>query len=156
VVPGSTITYQVTVNPTYGNYAGTVNFTVAGLPSNATVTFSPNSIAASGGKQTITVSILIPALTSSLQTPPRPASGRKYEPLALAFLLLFGMGSLRRRGKQLRRLLLIAILVVAGGATTLLTGCGGYFDQTPQTYNVTVTATAGTVVEKITFTLNVQ
>jgi CSLREA domain-containing protein len=158
VVPGSTITYQVTVDPAYGNYAGTVNFTVAGQPPNSTVTFSPTSITASGGKQTITVTIQIPAIISSVQTPPRPASGRKLQSLTLAFLLLFGIGGLRRRGKQLRRLLCIAILVVAGGAATLIGGCGGggYFDQAPHTYTITVTATAGTVVKQATFTLNVQ
>jgi len=158
VVPGSTITFQVTVDPTYGNYAGTANFAIAGQPPNSTVTFSPASISASGGKQTITVTIQIPATISSAPTPPRPASGRNLKPLALAFLMLFGIGSLRRRGKQLRRLLCLAILIVAGGAATLVSGCGGggYFDQATQTYTVTVTATAGTVVQHATFTLNVQ
>ena len=69
VVPGSSITYQVSVTPYYGSYAGTVNFAVAGLPPGATVTFSPASIAANGGPQTITVTIQTAPATAMRQRP---------------------------------------------------------------------------------------
>ena len=47
VMPGQNATYTVTVTPSSG-FTGTVNFTVAGLPSEATATFTPPSITGSG------------------------------------------------------------------------------------------------------------
>jgi hypothetical protein len=57
VEPGQSISYHVQVSPDYGAYAGTVSFAVAGLPSGATVAFSPSTIGSNGGPQAITVTI---------------------------------------------------------------------------------------------------
>ena len=155
VVPGSSITYQVTMTPMYGSYAGTVNFAVSGLPPGATVTLSPSSIAANGGPQTITVTITTAPATAAMHRGAPP--GRRFAPFALAFFVLFGAGALRRRGRALQRMLGVAILVAAGAAATLATGCGGgFFAQAPQSYSVTVSATAGNLQRTTTFTLNVQ
>jgi hypothetical protein len=42
----------------------------------------------------------------------------------------------------------VIFLLIAGAATLGLTGCGsgGFFPQSPQTYTITVTATAGSAV----------
>ena len=161
VVPGSSITYKVTVTPDYGSYAGTVSFAVSDLPPGATVTFSPSSIAASGGPQTITVTIQTAAATAALHPAPPPTStGRKLTPLALAFLLLFGMGSLRKHGRALRRMLCVMALLAGGAAASMLSGCGGgingFFGQSPHNYTITITATAGGLTHTETVTLNVQ
>jgi predicted outer membrane repeat protein len=160
VVPGGTIVYTVKVDPDYGSYAGTVSFAVSGLPPGATVTFSPATIAANGGPQTITVTIQTAALAAMLQhAPPAPTStGRRAAPFVLAFLLLFGMGSLRRNSRALSRMLCVAVLLLGGVATTLVSGCGanGYFSQALHTYTITITITAGGVTHTETVTLIVQ
>lgn len=158
--PGQSASFQVQVAPDYGLYAGTVNFTVSGLPTGATATFSPASIASNSGPQTVTVTITAPAATALLHRNQEPRSSRgKIMPLALAFLLLFGAGSLRRRGRALRGMLCVMVLLGAGAAATMLSGCGssgGFFAQAPQSYAVTITATSGSLQQSTTITLNLQ
>lgn len=100
------------------------------------------------------------ALAAMMQHAP-PAStstGRRLAPFALAFLLLFGMGSLRRNSRALRRMLCVVALLLGGMATTLLSGCGadGYFSQALHTYTITITFTAAGVTHTETVTLIVQ
>ena len=47
VMPGGSTTYTVTVIPVDG-FTGTVDFSVTGLPSEATATFNPTSVTTSG------------------------------------------------------------------------------------------------------------
>jgi len=158
VVPGGSFTYQVTVTPDYGVYSGTVNFAVAGLPPGATETFSPTSIAANGGPQTITITIQTAPVTAMQQSSP-PATGRHLAPFALAFLVLFGVGTMRKRGRVLRRMVAVALLLAGGAAATLLSGCGaknGFFAQQPQNYTITITATSTTIQQSVTVNLNVE
>ncbi|MGH9561657.1 MAG: MBG domain-containing protein, partial [Terracidiphilus sp.] len=135
VIPGQSISYQVSVTPMYGSYAGTVNFAVTGLPAGATVTFSPSTIAANGGPQTVTVTITAPPAAASNHNPSVPSPTRRAAPLALAFLLLFGLGAVRRRGRAARRLFAIVLLLAGGAVATMVSGCGGgFFAQAPQNY----------------------
>jgi hypothetical protein len=157
VIPGQSISYQVVVTPMYGSYAGTVNFAIAGLPPGASVTFSPSSIAANGGPQTITVTITAAPAAAASHAPPLPSSTRRAAPLALAFLLIFGIGAMRRRGRAMRRFVCIILLLAGGTVATLATGCGGgFFAQAPKNYSVTITATAGAIQHTTNVTLNVQ
>lgn len=157
VVPGSTITYQVTVTPMYGSHAGTVSFAVSGLPAGATATFSPSSIAAKGGPQTITITIKTAPVTATQKALPQPFGGRRLAPFALAILFVFGAGGIRRLGRHLRRTLCMALLVAGGLAATALSGCvGGFFTQQPQNYAITLTVTAGSLQHTATLMLNVQ
>jgi len=158
VVPGGSFTYQVTVTPDYGVYSGTVNFTVAGLPPGATASFSPSSIAANGGQQTITITIQTAPATAMQQSSP-PATGRNLAPFALAFLVLFGVGTMRKRGRSFRRMVAVVLLLAGGAAATLLSGCGsknGFFAQQPQSYAITITATSTTIQKSVTVNLNVE
>ena len=160
LVPGSTVSYQVTVTPQFGSYAGPVTFTVTGLPQGATVTFSPSSISAGGGTRTIMVIIQMP-LTAAHLTPQQPApSGRRGAPWALALLLLplAGARRLRRYGRGLRGFTILLALAAAG-LIAGLSGCGnniGFFAHPPQAYTVTITATSGSYHHSTTFTLNVE
>jgi sugar lactone lactonase YvrE len=156
VSPGQSTTYQAAIAPLYGSYPGTVSFIATGLPGNATATFSPSSIAANGGAQDVTVTITTTAPTALLHRTPPATPGRRLTPLALGSLVLLGLGSLRRRGRTLRRMLCLLVFISAGLAVSGLSGCGAYFELTPQNYTVKVTATAGSVQQKATVTLNVQ
>jgi len=161
VVPGSTISYQVTVTPMYGSYAGTVNFAISGLPPGATVSFSPSTISANGGPQTITVTIKTAPATIAMQhaPPAGPSTASRIAPIALAFLLLFGVGSMRRHGRNLRRMLCVALLLLGGAVTAMISGCGatnGFFTQVPQNYTVTITATAGNLQHTTIININLQ
>jgi CSLREA domain-containing protein len=160
VVPGQSVTYKVTVTPDYGSYAGTVNFAVTGLPPGATVGFSPSSIPASSGPVTVTVTITAAPATAALEHSQPPSAHRRIAPFTLAFLLLFGVGSLRRRRRALQRMLVLAVLALGCAAAALsVTGCGapnGYFSQAPQNYSITITATAGPLQHSASVTLNVQ
>jgi hypothetical protein len=158
LTPGGSITYQVKLTPDYGSYAGTVGFTVAGLPPGAKATFSPSSIAANGGSQTITVTISAPA-TTAVNHP--PSAGSWLAVVALAILLMPFAGSLRRRGRSLIRLALLLALILGGIAVTAgLSGCGGstigHSSQPPRSYTVTITAAAGNVTHTTTVTVDVE
>jgi len=155
VVPGGSIQYQVTVTPLYGSYAGTVNFTVSGLPPGATVTFSPSTIPANGGTQTITITIQTAAV-SALRTAPSTGHGLATATLAM---LLFGGVVVRRRERRLGRLLCLLVLFGGIAITAVWSGCGsrnGFFAQPVKDYNVTITATGGGLQHSTTVTLQVQ
>ncbi|MGA9061102.1 MAG: Ig-like domain repeat protein [Terracidiphilus sp.] len=154
VNPGSAATYQMVVAPLYGTYLGPVTFTVSGLPTGATAAFSPSTVAADAGRQTVTLTVQMAATTAMRQAVPRPSATRGLQPFALAFLLLLGLGRMRRHGRNLRRMIYVVLLLI-GGAATLLTGCGGHTTstQTPETYTITVTATSSNLQHSTTFTL---
>ncbi|MFP5234520.1 MAG: MBG domain-containing protein, partial [Acidobacteriota bacterium] len=161
VVPGNSVSFQVKVTPDYGSYAGPVNFAMTGLPPGATATFSPSSIAANSGPQTVVVTITAaPKFAMLHREAPPDSQGRKTVPFALAFLLLFGVGGLRKRGKMLLRWACVLLLAGASlAAIAGLSGCGsatGFFGQAQQNYTVTLTATSATLQHSETFTLNVQ
>ena len=92
--------------------------------------------------------------------------GKNALSVALGLLLLPFVGSrrLRSNGRAAGRYVFL-MLVLLGGivATTGLTGCGiagvkgnGFFGQAPQAYNITITATSGTIRHSVNVTLNVE
>jgi large repetitive protein len=159
MVPGSSINFQFNVAPDFGDYAGPVNFAMTGLPAGYTVSFSPSSIPANGGPQTVTVTIQAPAATATLHRPGSPSGNRPFAPIALGFLLLLGAGSVRKRSRAVRRFLCVLMLLGAGAAATLFSACGGhpgFFTQAPQSYNLTLTATSASISHSANVNLNVQ
>jgi len=125
VVPGSTITYQAKVTPDYGAYAGTVNFAISGLPPGATVTFSPATIDANGGPQTVTVTIQTAPATANNQAAIATRNRTQGHTLCAGAAAAVRRGSMRRNGRHLKRLLSLLILLAAGAAATAFSGCGG-------------------------------
>lgn len=162
VVPGLPATFQFAVTPTYGAYPGPVTFTADGLPTGAAAKFSPATIAAASGEQTVTVTIQTAApSTAAIERDP----AARMHSFAWAFLLLplLGAGSMRRSGRRLSRspgaaacLLLLSLAALAAGAA--LTGCGSTSIAFPpaQSYTVTITGTSGTVAHAATVTLHVE
>jgi hypothetical protein len=156
VVPGGAVSYKFSIAPEFSSYAGTVSFTASGLPTGATAIFSPATISATGGAQTVTMTIQTAATTAHNAVPTRR---HRAAPLALAlfFLPLLGTKRMRRQGRKMSRWICLLVLVSSMAATAALAGCGGsYFSQAQKDYTVTVTATAGSLQHSFNVTLNVQ
>jgi hypothetical protein len=156
---GGTVTTNFDIAPLSGSYAGPVSFSTTGLPTGATASFSPDSIAANTStQQAVALSVQLPKTTASNvdNDPWRPAA-----PVALGVLLL-PFATVRRLRKSLsgRITMLVLLFAVgfAGGAS--LSGCsgGGPAVKTPtsQTYTVTVTATAGSLTHSFQINITVQ
>jgi hypothetical protein len=169
VVPGNSATYQVSITPTVGtSFPVFAILSVSGLPQSATVTLNTTpwtqltatswQVPATAALSNVSLTFQAPAQTVVAQT--AKVSGGKLPAVAWGLLLLPFAYRMRRARRQLRGyaaglLVLIASLAAVAG----LTGCGshnGFFGQTPQTYTVTVTLTAGSVSHSTDLTLNVQ
>jgi hypothetical protein len=160
-LPGSTAAYSFTVSPTTGTtFPATVTLSASGLPSGATYTFSPATLAAGSGSSNVTLTVQLPSSTSADSAGKvdlNPA--HKLAPVALALVLLPFAGRLRSAAKRMS--LYVALMMLLGlSATAALSGCGaggsGYFGQSPQTYTVTVTGTSGQLSHSTTVTLTVE
>ena len=148
VLPGVAATYSFQVAPASGVYPANVTFTATGLPTGATATFSPATILASGGPQTVIVNIQTASATAAIR---RPSESNRLGTIALGLLLLpfAGARRLRRSARRLARIGCLLLLLAAGAAVTAgLTGCGsgnGFFSgEAQRAYTVTLTATSGT------------
>ena len=157
VLPGVSAIYSFQIAPASGVYPASVTFAATGLPAGATATFSPATIPASGGAQTVTVSIQTAAATAATSFP-----GQALGTISLGLILLpfAGARRLRQSGKRLALFGCLVLLLAAGTVTTAgLTGCGasnGFFGEAQRTYTVILTATSGTVQHTTTVTLDVQ
>ncbi|HEX3660851.1 MAG TPA: Ig-like domain repeat protein [Acidobacteriaceae bacterium] len=156
---GGSFQYSFNISPLYGAYAGPVSFTATGLPTGAVATFSPSTIPANGGAQTVNMTVSTAPASAALVHP--STAGRGLIPIALAFLFLplAGTKRMRREGRRFGRLACLLLLVLAGlGATAALTGCGshnGGFSGT-EGYTITITATSGAIQHTSTVTLDLQ
>lgn len=149
VLPGKTVAYQLSITPDK-DFPNAISFSVTGLPSGASASFSPATVTPGTAAATTTMSVSVPAQTASLQES-AATSGIAFALLLLPFVTL--------RGQRRLRLLSIAMVLLgslAGIAT--LTGCGGsgYLGQASQNYTLTITASSGTLVHTTSVTLNVQ
>lgn len=159
VIPGSAVQYAVNVTPLYGMYPGPVNFSISGLPAGATGTFSPASIAANDGAETVSLTIQTGSASASNAISPL---GRRLAPIAFGLLLLpfTGVRRLRISSRILRWMLCLALLLTGGAISAgVLSACGssnGFLGQAPKNYTVTVTASSGTVQHTASVNLNLQ
>lgn len=134
-------------------------FSQSGLPSGATATFSPSTVAAGSAPTSVTLSISLPA-TATAQPLNRPFRGGTL-PDALGLILFPIVWRLRGLSRTLRSFVALFVLgVVALTATTGWGGGGGGGTSSrppPQsrTYSLTVTATSGSLVQSTTLTLKV-
>jgi hypothetical protein len=149
--PGAAAMYRFALAPLNLTYPGPVSFIVTGLPTGATATFTPSTVAVTAGATTVMMTVQTArAMAQSRRGP----IGRD---IILALLLLpFGIKrSLRRPGTG--RMLLLLLLLA--GTAAAMSGCGssnGFLLQSPQTYTLTATATGGTLEHSQTVTLIVQ
>jgi sugar lactone lactonase YvrE len=165
VSPGSEASFSFTLTPAAGTtFPNAVTFTATGLPTGATPTFSPATVAAGSGTTPVTVSIQ----TTNTQTArnEQPTSGNPLAPVALGFLLLPLLRTKAAR-RRLRQMPLPAVLLAVGlslGAVLGISGCSSGAATpaatTPaaQTYTVVVAAmdSKTKVQTSINLTLTVQ
>ena len=152
ILPGQSATFVFTIAP-QGQFGSPITFSVSGLPPGATAVFNPQSVTPSATSTTVVLTIQT-AKGSAAPRPVWPISAPS--PLLLGILVpLYGIRR-SRRGRRHRALLLIALTSL--GMAVAISGCGGggFFDQAPQTYPITVTATSGALQHSTTINLTVE
>ena len=163
-IAGGTASYSLAVTPIITTtLPGPITLAVTGLPSTVTGTLTPTSIAAGSGATPVTFAVAAASLLQTARVQPRSThrSLLGYAPATLAFLLLPLAWSRRQSRRRKRFGTLLASLCLFILMTAGLTGCistpsSGYYGQTPQTYNLTVTATSGNLSRSTYLTLTVQ
>jgi len=172
--PGGVAVFTFTVTPTGGTFPSDITLTASGLPTGATYSFSPPTLTAGSGATTVTLTVQLPqGITQSAIEPAARGEGRslarndahhrthggigsKLAPLALALLLLPFAGRLRKTRKRLGRWMSVLLLLAAMGAVTGLSGCQWLSGVLGSSYNVSVTATSGSLSHSTVFTLKVE
>ncbi len=143
VLTGHTAVYELVITPSDGSLLDPVTFTVSGLPAGATYTFSPASLPAGSGTTTVTLNIQVPTTLAEHKSRPFSVS-----PVAYGLLLL-PLFALSRNARRRRRFVhLVFLIVFSLGLAVSVSGCGGGF-YAQQTYNLTVTATSGSLSHSI-------
>ena len=154
---GATATYPLTLTPVGTSLlAGTVTFTVSGLPSGATASFVPASVAAGQAATSVSLSIVAPTQLARLERQEGVWSG-----VTLALMLLpvsWRMRRMRRRrGGAYRWLLTLFLTAGASLAIVSATGCGsGVGGSQQESFTLTVNGTSGALVHATEITLTVK
>jgi hypothetical protein len=162
VNPGGSVTYVLTVNPISPATAlsSAVNLSVSGLPTGATYTFSPGTIAKGAGTTTVSFAVAVPQNELATRSPAgiRVRFASRIIPLTLGFVFLPLGGMLRCTRKRLFRTistlsLVLGIMAFVGGEE----GCGASLSGTlHQNYTLVVTGTSGTISNSVQVTLTVN
>ncbi|HLH34946.1 MAG TPA: DUF4082 domain-containing protein [Alloacidobacterium sp.] len=159
VALGQPVTFTFQVAPTHGIYPGPVSFSATGLPSWATAVFSPSTVPADAGTQTVTLTIHTKPTVAIAHPPALPGKPIQTNPIffTMFFLPFAGAKYIRPRKGAIQPTklgaLLFAVLIAIIGAI----GCGttGGIFQGANTYSVTVKATSGNFVDStiVSFTI---
>lgn len=159
-IAGGTATYALVVTPLItSTLPGPITLTVAGLPTTVTGALTPTTIATGSGTTPVALKVTADTLLQlgHLQRPPARHSPFRYAPVTLALLALpLSWFRRRQRFASLFASILLLLAITAG-----LSGCAGpantgYYGETPQTYNLTVTAASGNLSRSTYLTLTVQ
>lgn len=166
VAPGATTGNTSTITLTPSNaFTGVISLsctiTPAALSDPATCSL-PASVTISGSTpQTTTLTVNTTAATSALNWS-RDFFHSWPSGTALACILLVGMGTRRRKWRNILGMLVLLFCVAGGsfgcggGGNSGGSGGGGNSGTTPGTYTITVTGTSGTITQTGTVSLTVQ
>jgi MBG domain (YGX type)/Bacterial Ig-like domain (group 3)/NHL repeat len=144
---GATV-YQVTLT-SVGAFAGQINLTCSGLPSDATCSFASNPTLTAGGTTTVAMTVNTTAADAELRKPTlrnfgpadlAPIAAAAVFPLELTGLGVFFAGLRRRRKLGPQKMRLLAIIFFSLGILGL-TGCGCP-STVFQTYTINIAATS--------------
>jgi len=153
IAAGGTAMYSLTVTAAGGTFSNAVSFACTGLPAGATCGFSPATVTPGATSAPVTLTIT----TAVAGVVKRPFSAFWMQLPGFGLLGMFFLLS----GKRSKRLTMFAMLGCVLAVTMLMTGCGGSSNSGGgggggTTYNVTVTASAGTLQHTLPLTLTVQ
>jgi YVTN family beta-propeller protein len=160
VTAGQSAQATLTFSPSNG-FNGAVSLSCAGLPTGATCSFSPASIAINGATATSTLTIATATRTAM------NSQGIPFDPLAPGGLLLASIGvpiTLRRRRtiaglrcSALLGLMLIGAMMLQGCHDGRNASSSGPVTGTPAgSYTVTITATSGSTTHSLAYALTVN
>ena len=170
VAPGGAATFDITVPPLGGSFDSVVTLSASGLPPGATATFNPPTVTPGSAGAPSVLTIQLPTVTASISDRDIPAShkplpalpfSRGFVVFVAVFVAAFGAVFVVTLGrKRIPRTLVLAVaLAILAVATSLVTGCGGGFANTPATqagnFTITVTGTSGSFHASTTVTLTV-
>ena len=147
VFPGQSAVFEFTIAP-QGAFSSPVIFSASGLPPGATASFDPQSVTPSAAPTTVVLTIQTAKLSAAAVRPAWPFSTTPA--LLLGILLpLLGVRRLRRG--------YFMTAIVSLGIAAVISGCGGgFFNQPPKNYSITVTASSGALQHSTTANLTVQ
>lgn len=156
VIPGQSATLKAPVG-LQSNAAAVIFGPCTGLPAESTCGVSPSSIS-SNSTAVLTVTTTGPHTVAANRLPALDTGGVWTTGFGLAFACVFLPGGLRRRRRSALPALAVVTLLVMGPGCGGGGGGGGHTDPgTPAgSYNVTLTATSGSLTHSTTFTLVVQ
>jgi hypothetical protein len=145
VARGQSGTVTASIGPVNG-FSQPVSFTCSGLPSGATCSFSPATLAPNGSASGTTTVTISTSATAGLL-----AGNRPYElaGLAAGLSLLFA----GRRFRKLRRIGVLFLLLMAVGSAV---SCGTGTFAPPTTSTVSINATSGSLTHAASLSLTVK
>jgi hypothetical protein len=147
ILPGGSAQFSLTVTAQNGATIPAVNLTAAGLPPGATAAFSQSTVTPRSTSATSTLTIHTSNTTASSNVTPWPLTVP-----ALALAGFFFIPAKRRR----RWAALGVLMIVSLSALASLSGCGGSAFPPSKSYNITITATIGTVQQTTSVQLTVK
>ena len=164
VKSGATATFDLTVTPLGGSFNSPIQLSCSGAPASSVCTLSKTSITPGASVSSITATISsTTSLADNSETAPKTESLARASFLQFQGFGIFGLlvvGSQRRKRKLM--MLLLCVLLISG--LLMMTGCAGGTGisqgntktGTSQSYTITVTGTAGTLLHTVPLTLTVQ
>jgi large repetitive protein len=159
-IAGGTATYNLVVTPLItSTFPGPITLTFSGLPTTVTGTLTPTTIATGSGTTPVALAVTADTLLQlgHLQRPPVRRSPMRYAPITLALLALpLAWFRRRQRFASLFASILLLLAITAGVSGCAAPANTGYYGETPNTYNLTVTATSGNLSRSVYLTLTVQ
>jgi 6-phosphogluconolactonase (cycloisomerase 2 family) len=163
IVAGAPLSVGLTVSPTNGTFSAPVTFSIAGLPTGATASFSPSATITPGPSSTqITLSIVTTPHSTAF-VPVQPSGGPQVWPISLQWLFALGVlcaacgiragirlgARLSDRAWLLPPSALATLLLLAASLTACNSGAGlgsaaGASSTTPPVSTPTIDPTTGT------------
>jgi hypothetical protein len=158
---GGTANYVFTITPTSGALSTGITFAVSGLPQKTTFTIAPTTVTLGTSPQTVSLAVMTSGGDPFIA---HNSSVNRGIFLAMFFpvsgLVFVGFGPRKRLWKRGKAGWLLCIMLI-GMSSAILSGCASvhnfqHLGTPPGTYQLTVTATAGTTQHSTPVTLIVQ